>query len=265
MTLLDGTHYGATPSRAEIEMIRNWIHVGAPYPGTAAALGTGMVRPDNLPSGYRAALKRAQAAHQRRCAECHRGLPMLEKYSISGPNNDGFRNTHLAYNLTRPEKSPMLLAPLARKAGGWGMQKHSADGKPPGEMVEIFQDTDDLDYRAILGFIEMGRLCLEENKRWDTPGYRPHPFYVREMKRYGVLPESFDVDNDEIDVFETDRRYWESLWYYPGGEGGPKLYPNERMKRMLVSPQGDIKPAISKMDVTTWPKSLGRSKIVSGA
>jgi hypothetical protein len=225
MTLLDGTHYGATPSRAEIEMIRNWIHVGAPYPGTAAALGTGMVRPDNLPRGYRAALKRAQAAHQRRCAECHRGLPMLEKYSISGPNNDGFRNTHLAYNLTRPEKSPMLLAPLARTAGGWGMQKRTASGKPAGKLVEVFQDADDPDYHAILNYIEMGRRCLEQNKRWDMPGFKPHPFYVREMKRYGILPETFDPASHDVDVFEIDRRYWESTWYYPDGNG-PELYTN---------------------------------------
>jgi hypothetical protein len=59
------------------------------------------------------------------------------------------------------------------------------------------------------------------------------------MKRYGVLPETFDIDRDKIDVFETDRRYWESMWYYPRG-GGPKLYPNEKMKKLLVSPKPDI-------------------------
>jgi len=209
MTLLDGTHYGAKLSRAEIEMIRNWIHVGAPYPGTAAALGTGMVRPNNLPPGYRAALKQAQAAHQRRCAKCHNGLPRLETYSISGENNAGFRNTHLAYNLTRPEKSPMLLAPLARKAGGWGMHKRT------GECVEVFQNTDDPDYQAILNYVKMGRRCLEQNKRWDMPGFKPHPFYVREMKRYGILSKTFDLASSHVDVFEIDRRYWESTWYHP--------------------------------------------------
>jgi hypothetical protein len=147
MAMLDGTHRGAKLSRAEIEMVRNWIHVGAPYPGTSAALGTGMVWPNNLPPGYGAARREAQAAHERRCAKCHGGLPALESYSIAGDNKDGLGNTHLAYNLTRPEKSPMLLAPLARKAGGWGMQRRGADGKPVGEMVEIFQDTNDPDFR----------------------------------------------------------------------------------------------------------------------
>ncbi len=130
----------------------------------------------------------------------------------------------------------MLLAPLARKAGGWGMQKRGADGKPTGEMVEIFQGTNDSDSRAILNFIEMGRLCLDKNKRWDMPGFKPHPFYVREMKRYGVLPEAFDPDRDEADVFEIDRRYWESSWYYPNGDG-PELYTNEKLNRTLISPR----------------------------
>ena len=121
---------------------------------------------------------------------------------------------------------------LARKAGGWGMQKRTADGKPAGEMVEIFQDTDDPDYRAILNFIEMGRLCLEKNKRWDMPGFKPHPFYVREMKRYGILPETFDPARDDVDVFQIDRRYWASTWHYPDG-GGPTLYTSNKGARTL--------------------------------
>ncbi|NQU19955.1 MAG: hypothetical protein HQ567_01630 [Candidatus Nealsonbacteria bacterium] len=236
MTMLDDTHYGAKCSPAEIEMIRNWIHVGAPYPGTAAALGTGMVRDNNLPEGYAAARQEAQAAHERRCKKCHNDFPTPERYSIAGGNRSGHRDPHLAYNLTRPAKSPMLLAPLARKAGGWGMQKRDGDGKPAGDVVEIFQDTADPDYRAILNFIEMGRLCLQENKRWDMPGFKPHPFYVREMKRYGILPEAFNPDRDEADVFEIDRRYWESSWHYPNG-GGPKLYTNEKLNQALISPR----------------------------
>jgi hypothetical protein len=58
------------------------------------------------------------------------------------------------------------------------------------------------------------------------------------MKRYGILSEAFDVDRDKVDVFKLDRRYWESFWYYPKG-GGPKLYPNKKMHRMLISPKGN--------------------------
>ncbi len=236
MTMLDGSHHGTRLSRAEIELIRNWIHVGAPYPGTYAALGTGMVRHDNLPPGYGDARREAEAAHERRCSRCHKGLPRLERYSIQGDNRDGLRNTHLAYNLTRPEKSPMLLAPLACDAGGWGWCKRSADGKSTDGAVAIFQSADDADYQALLGYIEIGRLCLQKNKRWDMPGFKPHPFYVREMKRYGVLPETFDPERDEADVFDIDRRYFASSWHYPDGDG-PKLYANETFKQALISPR----------------------------
>ena len=34
--------------------------------------------------------------------------------------------------------------------------------------------------------------------------------------RYGILPESFDPESDPIDVYETDRAYWESLWHRSG-------------------------------------------------
>ncbi|HYW79423.1 MAG TPA: hypothetical protein VE890_07575, partial [Thermoguttaceae bacterium] len=90
------------------------------------------------------------------------------------------------------------------------------------------------DYRAILDYIEMGRLCLQENKRWDMPGFKPHPYYVREMKRYGILPETFDPATEEVDVFAIDRRYWESTWHYPNGDG-PTLYKNERLKETLIA------------------------------
>jgi hypothetical protein len=47
------------------------------------------------------------------------------------------------------------------------------------------------------------------------PGFRPSAAYVREMKRYGILPASFDAARDPIDVYATDRKYWESFWHVP--------------------------------------------------
>ena len=37
------------------------------------------------------------------------------------------------------------------------------------------------------------------------PGFRPRPEWVREMKLYGILPESFDLTRDAIDVYEVER------------------------------------------------------------
>ncbi len=44
------------------------------------------------------------------------------------------------------------------------------------------------------------------------PDFQPRPAYVREMKRYGILPKDIVVDA-AIDVYATDRAYWRSLWY----------------------------------------------------
>ena len=56
---------------------------------------------------------------------------------------------------------------------------------------------------------------LDEIKRFDMPGFKPNEHYVREMKRFGILPQSFDLAKDAIDVYETDRKYWESMWHLP--------------------------------------------------
>jgi hypothetical protein len=55
---------------------------------------------------------------------------------------------------------------------------------------------------------------LNEIKRFDMPGFRPPRPYVREMKRYGVLPVELPEDT-VIDVYATDRAYWRSLWWKP--------------------------------------------------
>jgi len=46
------------------------------------------------------------------------------------------------------------------------------------------------------------------------PGFRPTPGYVREMKRYGILPNDLP-EGAPIDVYATDRAYWRSLWWQP--------------------------------------------------
>jgi hypothetical protein len=55
-----------------------------------------------------------------------------------------------------------------------------------------------------------GKEQLERVKRFDMPDFRPRPDWVREMKRYGVL--ATDAKVDAIDVYQTERAYWRSLW-----------------------------------------------------
>jgi hypothetical protein len=44
---------------------------------------------------------------------------------------------------------------------------------------------------------------------------RPSPQYIRELKRYGILPSDFDLDRDGMDAYATDETYWQSLWHRP--------------------------------------------------
>jgi hypothetical protein len=108
---------------------------------------------------------------------------------------------HIVYDLSHPEKSMILLAPLAKTAGG-----HEACGKA------ILAGTSDPDYQKILAAIEDARRKLEEIKRFDMPGFRPRPEYVREMRRYGILPAGA-ADDAPIDPYALERQYWQSLWY----------------------------------------------------
>jgi len=189
MQLVDGSHFDARLSPHEVTMIRLWIDSGAVYAGTYAALGTGMVG-TAFPG----------EVHKGRCARCHQKAP---------PGRQD-----LLYNLTHPEQSLVLLAPLAEKAGGLGLCKTSFN-KDEARPADVFADTSDADYQKALAEIARVGERLDEQKRFDMPGFRPSRHYVREMIRYGVLPDTFDAESDPIDAYETDRLYWRSLWHTP--------------------------------------------------
>jgi hypothetical protein len=132
---------------------------------------------------------------------------------------------HRLYDLTRPEASLILTTALAREAGGRaegaaGAPSRAPDedrGRPPRPFTHpaVFADTGDRDYLAILAHIRAAAGRLEVIRRFDMPGFRPNEHYIREMKRYGVLPASFDAARDPIDPYATDRDYWRSFWYHP--------------------------------------------------
>ena len=232
MKKLEPAHHGVRVTPEERRIVQLWLDAGAPYPGTYAALGCGMI------GGYQKnkqvlendaewpESKAAKAAIEQRCAGCHKGERSLPKY-LSDENELSFwqpkmddprlrRNRHIVFNLTRPEKSLMLLAPLAKAAGGYGLcRKKDAPPKAPGG---VFANRDDADYQKILAMCEAGRRRLEAIKRFDMPGFRPRPEYVREMKRYGALPQDFDLAKDPLDVYAIDRHYWDSfVWPGKGG------------------------------------------------
>ena len=110
---------------------------------------------------------------------------------------------NILYNLSRPDKSVMLLAPLAKAAGGYG-----SCGKG------VFRNTKDPDYAIILKSIADAKTELQRLTRFNMPNFRPPPEYIREMKRYGVLGEDHNLE-DPIDVYETDRKYWDACYPKP--------------------------------------------------
>ncbi len=240
MKKIDAHHNKVRLSALERKMVRLWIDTSTQYAGTYAAYGTGQIggcwgnnRPVRVMADKWPSTPSAADAVRRRCVPCHgRMLPKHVTDQLPLDHGDMLSWTrplsrfsrHRVYNLTRPEKSLILLAPLSRKAGGYAEGKGGRPRpvkenttRPPKPVVHhvVFADTNDPDYRKILTHIKAAKAKLTEVKRFDMPGFRPRLEYVREMKRYGVIPESFDLSSDPINVYKIDQAYWKSFWYRP--------------------------------------------------
>ena len=216
MAFLDGSHHDVKLTEGERTIVRLWIETGATYPGTYAALGCGMY-----------AVGFPHDVVRRRCAECHTATKPSYRNVKKGAFYYQFGHRqppqplltsvqdiilirHLAYfqagesrlyqaycNLSRPEKSLFLRAPLAKQAGGLELCGRA-----------IFSSTDDADYAAIRSAIEAASQQLAEKKRFCMKGFVPNPFYVQEMQNFGILPEPLPPDY-EINCYATDHAYWE--------------------------------------------------------
>ena len=110
-------------------------------------------------------------------------------------------------NLSNPEHSAALQAPLAKSEGGWELCKE-ADGRP------VFTTKDDPDYQKLLHAIRETADALNRTGRFSMPGFIPGPHYLREMKRYGILDQDYR-EGDPIDVYALEKKYWESFWWEP--------------------------------------------------
>ena len=184
----DGSHHDVTFTPGEIATIKQWLDASAVYAGTYAALGTGMMNVYGRPG--------ITDVMTRRCDTCHATTNKDNRVSRKF-DETFFRN--LFFNFTRPGKSLFIRAPLATAAGGLGICTNG-----------VFATTEDPDYQILLKEITDGAEHLfNAGKSYEMPGFRPNKQYIREMIRYGVLPPTFDVKDDPIDVFETDRKYWD--------------------------------------------------------
>ena len=197
MKLIDGSHYQAKLSEHEATMVRLWIETSACYPGTYASLGNG---------SYPVVLsKDDHAAVRQRCGACHLkddvdGQRRPIKVIRFGRERGGIGPI---YDLSRPEKSLLVRAMLAREAGGLALSGKVA-----------FKSTDDPLYQALLARVRDAQRRLTEGKRFGMPGFRPTEHYIREMQRFGILPQALRP-TDPVDPYATDRAYWDSFDYKP--------------------------------------------------
>ncbi len=305
MKMLRGEHHEVQLSKQEVETIRHWIHCGAPYIGTYAALIQGMIGSTGYEESHFTAIdsrilksenvKRASEVIKRRCGDCHvhvRNIPKhpadwgqgteliqpLRAWKIKQSDNRAtwrFQQ-HILYNLTHPEQSVQLLAPLAKKAGGYGACREIIRVEKKADtitekVVSVFESKDDPDYQTLLAAIQDAKALHDSDPRWDTPGWKAPVEYIREMKRHGILPETFDRETDSLDPHEIDKRYWNAVTghHLPGQE--PKLHANPTVQSMCIrgtlTPDGVAikpdsvslttgKPAISSTAMAEHPAHL---------
>ncbi|MDD4872233.1 MAG: hypothetical protein PHR77_16890 [Kiritimatiellae bacterium] len=222
MKKIDGSHHDVHLSREEYDKVRLWIETSAIFTGTYAifnhfenAVATPLIVTKTTLGNP------VQPIVEKRCLSCHTSVANLgrrrweqrDDHSTNGKPPEWLNNPLYClnlYNLSRPEKSMILLAPMAKEQGGYGWCRDKK-GKP----VAVFRDTADPDYQAILAAIRAARVRQEKTGRPGLPGFRPGDYYVRWMKRFGILPENSDLEKDPIDVYATDQAYWSSLWYRP--------------------------------------------------
>jgi len=196
MKKIDGSHNKVSLSDLERKTIRLWIETSATYPGTYSALGCGSYYV-GLPTGEMT----------KRCGSCHTENVKDRKGKVQPRlvfGDDWGWRTEPFCNISNPEKSLMLRAPLAKEAGGFALCEEVT-----------FKDTNDPLYKHILAAIQNAHDRLMAGKRFDMPGFRPNEHYIREMQRFGFLPKDLAPDAP-IDAYATDRAYWNSFNYQPG-------------------------------------------------
>ena len=203
------------------------FETGAAYPGTYAALGTGMIGAyaENNQVETDLAWPSTQAGAEvlaRRCAPCHNTPSRLLPASLSDERGVSFwqpslsdprlnTSRHIVFNLSRPEKSLLLLAPLAEAGGGWGLCRDPKSN----EKAAVFAGAQDPGYQALLAMCVAGKERLRRIKRFDMPDFRPRKDWVREMVRFGILAPGDLAPDRPMNVYAVERKYWQSLWYQP--------------------------------------------------
>jgi len=212
---LEGSHHDVKAEKADWIKVWAWIEAAAPFCGTYGGLRNG----SQHNTKKRVFLNHANAVLEKRCHSCHdpKGKgpqnKLLKSYDMNKRKkhfkrktgqyerlfleNDSFRyfGWPVLLNGTRPSKSAVLAAPLAKDAGGWGI------------CPDVFMSKDDKDYQILLDAACEWQKEWLKAKRFGTPQFQVNHQYIREMVRFGILDK--DTPADKVDPYETDRRYWQ--------------------------------------------------------
>ncbi len=250
LQLIEKEHAGVKIPAGEQRLIRFWLDAGAGYAGTYHCNSWGSI-------GYYVnnvnqrndkdwpETKAMEEVIQRRCDICHAPTEKEKKignytlpaqfyityyppevhqknmYLAHTMSEDGGRfNRHVIFDLSYPEQSKIVRAPLTVTAGGSGVCETKSGKK-------IFADKNDPDYQKIVAAIARGRkYILEENNRFCmsfvSPNngencpvrFIPRHDVIREMIQYGLLPKTTSY-NQSFNPFELDEIYWKSFHYRP--------------------------------------------------
>ena len=243
MKKIDGSHHDVKLTAEEQKTVRLWIDSAANYAGTYASYGTGQIggwwrsnqaireMDDDWPS-----TAPARDAVTRRCASCHedrmpKSVTDLSAIERTEGDMEGWQRSvsrfsrHTIFNLSRPENSMALRIPLAKQAGGFAEGKMPSPKPVPSDVSSkpkpfthpvIYESKEDPDYQRMLAHLKAAGKRLNEIKRFDMPGFKPRSEYVREMKRYGILPKSFDVKKHPVNVYALEQAYWRL--FHNGGD-----------------------------------------------
>jgi hypothetical protein len=193
---IEPEHYEVKLSQEEKNMVRLWIDTSATYTGTYASLRSGVYYPTINCEPL-----------VERCGECHASQETREG-KVRPWEGWSFPRHHMDWggtivNISHPEKSFLLRAPLAKEAGGLGLCSRI-----------VFASKDDPVYMQTLRSIERTHQQLMAGKRFDMPGFRPNTDYIREMQKYGFVKK--DLAPDELfDYYQAEREYFDSFFYDP--------------------------------------------------
>ena len=219
MGKIGGGHHGVKLDADSLNILRAWLDTGAMQVGTYAAAGTGFMREyfDNKTfdraAGMSAEREAINSVVRERCIKCHsagNSRPFAFSFEYGGfraPDGkggfklSGSRGISL-YNLTRPEKSLVLLLPLSKSAGGL------ADSSDKSSHPEVFKDKSDAGYAKMLSAVSAVADYLKKTSPFHTsPDFRPSRAYIRQMQACGILPKDWK-DETHLDPMSIDERYF---------------------------------------------------------